>query len=97
MIVGDKAYIGIGGLTPARSNMTGDGVWTEQLSRARKRIESSFSSLVRSLTLRAAQVKTFLSLTRTRVQRIRPWVRLWTRVNRKIGAFNLLHSGVLFR
>jgi len=28
------------------------------------RIESSFSTLVRSLTLQAAQVKTFLSLTR---------------------------------
>lgn len=69
VIVGDKAYIGIGVLTPARSNMTGDGVWTEQLSRARKRIESSFSSLVRSLTLHAAQVKTFLSLTR----RVRLW------------------------
>ena len=90
VIVGDKAYIGIGVLTPARSNMTGDRVWTQQLSRARKRIESSFSSLVRSLTLHAAQVKTFLSLTRIRVQRTRPWVRLWTRVNRKIAAFNLL-------
>ena len=83
VIVGDKAYIGIGVLTPARSNMTGDGVWTQRLSRARKRIESSFSSLVRSLTLHAAQVKTFLSLR--------------TRVNLKIAAFNLLHSGVLFR
>ena len=89
VIVGDKAYIGIGVLMLARSNMTGDGVWTQQLSRARKRIESSFSSLVRSLTLQAAQVKTFLSLTRR--------VRLWTRVNLKIAAFNLLHSGVLFR
>ena len=66
VIVGDRAYIGIGVLTPARSNMAGDGVWTQRLSRARKRIESSFSSLVRSLTLHAAQVKTFLSL-RTRV------------------------------
>ena len=82
VIVGDRAYIGIGVLTPARSNMTGDGVWTQRLSRARKRIESSFSSLVRSLTLHAAQVKTFLSLR--------------TRVNLKIAAFNLLHSGVLF-
>ena len=83
LILGDKGYIGCGVTTPKRSNMEGDGVWTEQLNRARKRIESSFSSLVRSLTLHAAQVKTFLSLR--------------TRVNLKIAAFNLLHSGVLFR
>ncbi len=83
LILGDKAYIGIGVLTPNRSNMAADHGWTEQLSRARKRIESSFSSLVRSLTLHAAQIKTFLSLR--------------TRVNLKIAAFNLLHSGVLFR
>ena len=81
LVVGDKAYIGIGVVTPQRSNMESDGAWTEQLSRARKRIESSFSSLVRSLTLHAAQIKTFLSLR--------------TRVNLKIAAFNLLHSGVL--
>lgn len=53
------------------------------MSRARKRIESSFSSLVRSLTLHAAQIKTFASLK--------------TRVNLKIAALNMLHSGVLFR
>jgi len=29
-------------------------------------------------------------------RRVGPWVRLWTRVNLKIAAFNLLHSGVLF-
>ncbi|MDE0528591.1 MAG: hypothetical protein OXH85_07860, partial [Truepera sp.] len=61
----------------------GGEVWTNSLDRVRKRIEASFSTLVRSLTLQAAQVKTFLSLR--------------TRVNLKIAAFNLLHSGVLFR
>ena len=81
--MGDKAYIGTGVLTPKRSNMKGDEVWTESLDRVRKRVESSFSTLVRSLTLHAAQVKTFLSLR--------------TRINLKIAAFNLLHSGVLFR
>ena len=108
LVLGDKAYIGSDVLTPKRSNMTrrvgtpsggpqpwgSNGSWSEPLDRARKRIESSFSTLVRSLTLQAAQVKTFLSLTRTR--RVRPWVRLWTRVNLKIAAFNLLYSGVLF-
>ena len=90
VILGDKAYIGCGVVTPNRSNMAEDERWTGQLDRARKRIESSLSCLVRSLipkdraqrTLHAAQVKTFLSLR--------------TRVNLKIAAFNLLHPGVLF-
>lgn len=82
-IVGDKAYIGSGVVTPKRSNMSGEDVWDKGLDRVRKRIESSFSSLVRSLTLHAARVKTFVSLR--------------TRVNLKIAAFNLLHSGVLSR
>ena len=84
LVLGDKAYIGTGVLTPKRSNMTrrvgtprssepvlggpqpwgSNGVWSESLARVRKRVESSFSTLVRSLTLHAAQVKTFLSLTR---------------------------------
>lgn len=64
-------------------NMSQEGDWRSWMHRARKRIESSFSSLVRSLTLHAAQVKTFASLR--------------TRVNLKIAAFNLLHSGVLCR
>ncbi|MDE0529319.1 MAG: IS982 family transposase, partial [Truepera sp.] len=83
LVLGDKAYIGSDVLTPKRSNMKGDEVWTESLDRTRKRIEASFSTLVRSLTLHATQVKTFLSLR--------------TRVNLKIAAFNLLYSGVLFR
>jgi len=84
LVLGDKAYIGSSVLTPKRSNMGGsNGAWSESLDRARKRVEASFSTLVRSLTLHAAQVKTFLSLR--------------TRVNLKIAAFNLLHSGVLFR
>ena len=89
LILGDKAYIGIGVLTPKRSNMTrsensqkqtlrvygpneADLVPPKGGPRRPWRIESSFSTLVRSLTLQAAQVKTFLSLTRTRVQRTRP-------------------------
>ena len=62
LVLGDKAYIGTGVLTPKRSNMRGGEVWTKPLDLARKRIESSFSTLVRSLTLQVAQVKTFLSL-----------------------------------
>ena len=63
LVLGDKAYIGSSVLTPKRSNMGGsNGAWSESLDRARKRVESSFSTLVRSLTLHAVQVKTFLSL-----------------------------------
>ena len=83
VVLGDKAYLGSAACTPKRKNMPQEGSWQRWMSKARKRIESSFSSLVRSLTLHAAQVKTFASLK--------------TRVNLKITAFNLIHSGVLFR
>ena len=83
VVLGDKAYIGSSACTPKRKNMPQEGSWQRWMSKARKRIESSFSSLLRSLTLHAAQVKTFASLK--------------TRVNLQIAAFNLLHSGVLFR
>jgi hypothetical protein len=83
LVLGDKAYIGSSACTPKRKNMAQEDDWQTWMSRARKRIESSFGSLVRSLTLHAAQAKTFASLK--------------TRVNLKIAAFNLLHSGVLFR
>ncbi|MBS3947858.1 MAG: transposase [Dethiobacter sp.] len=82
LIVGDKGYIGHPGIiTPKRKNMKAKGSWNKALSRIRKRIESSFSVLVRSLTLHAAQVKTFWSLQ--------------ARVNLKIAAHNLIHSGLL--
>ncbi len=82
-IAGDKAYIGIDGITkPARKNMKEqDTGWNKALARARKRIETSFSTLVRSLMLHVAQVKTFWSLR--------------AKVNLKIAAHNLIHSGLL--
>jgi len=83
VVLGDKAYLGSGAITPARRNMTRDTGWCKAFNRLRKRIETTFSSLVRSLMLHAAQVKTFWSLR--------------TRVNLKIAAHNLLHSAVLFR
>lgn len=83
LVLGDRAYIGSTACTPKRKSMSQTGDWQSWMGKARKRIESSFSSLVRSLTLHAAQVKTFVSLK--------------TRVNLKIAAFNLLHSGVLFK
>jgi hypothetical protein len=82
LIAGDKAYIGNSAIiTPKRRNMKRKSHWCKTLSRLRKRIETSFSVLVRSLTLHAAQVKTFWSLR--------------ARVNLKIAAHNLIHSGLL--
>ncbi len=80
-ILGDKAYLGSSVITPERDNQKPQGAWSAAFGKARKRIESSFSSLVRSLNLHVAQVKTFWSLR--------------AKVNLKIAAFNLLHSGVL--
>lgn len=82
-VIGDKAYLGNAAIvTPTRKNMTGLDCWDKTLNRIRKRIETSFSVLVGSLTLHAAQVKTFRSLR--------------ARVNLKIAVHNLIHSGVLF-
>lgn len=81
-ILGDKAYLGNPSIvTPRRSNMTQSSSWSKTFNRVRKRIETSFSVLVGSLTLHAAQVKTFRSLR--------------ARVNLKIAAYNLIHSGCL--
>lgn len=83
-IIGDKAYLGNAAIvTPKRKNMTQPNAWTKALNRLRKRIETSFSVLVGSLTLHTAQVKTFWSLR--------------TRVNLKIAVHNLVYSGLLFR
>lgn len=80
IILGDKAYLGSTILTPKRKNMQGQEAWTTSMNHLRKRIESSFASLVRSLNLHVTQVKTFASLR--------------TRVNIKIAAFNLFHANV---
>ena len=83
-VIGDKAYLGHTSIiTPRRKNMTEPSVWNKALNRLRKRIETSFSVLVGSLTLHAAQVKTFWSLK--------------ARVNLKIATHNLIHSGALSR
>ena len=37
LVLGDKAYIGTGVLTPKRSNMRGGEVWTKSLARVRTR------------------------------------------------------------
>lgn len=83
-VIGDKAYLGNEKIvTPKRKNMAEPSCWSRTLNRLRKRIETSFSVLVGSLTLHAAQVKTFWSLR--------------ARVNLKIAAHNLIQSGLLSR
>lgn len=80
--IGDRAYLGNPSIvTPRRKNTTKLGGWSQALNRLRKRIETCFSVLVGSLTLHAAQVKTFWSLR--------------ARVNLKIAAHNLVHAGLL--
>lgn len=82
IVAGDKAYLGVKGIiTPKRKNMKRDTGWTKTLNRLRKRIETAFSSLVRSFNLHTAQVKTFRSLR--------------AKVNLKIAAYNLTTSGLL--
>ena len=82
IVAGDKAYLGVQGITtPKRKNMTRDTGWNKTLNRLRKRIETAFSSLVRSFNLHTAQVKTFRSLR--------------AKVNLKIAAYNLATSGLL--
>lgn len=82
IIAGDKAYLGVKGITtPKRKNMKRHTGWTPTLSRLRKRIETAFSSLVRSFNLHTAQVKTFRSLR--------------AKVNLKIAAYNLTTAGLL--
>ena len=44
LVLGGKAYIGTGVLTPKRSNMKGDEVWTESLARVRTRSSSPKNS-----------------------------------------------------
>lgn len=82
-IIRDKAYLGYEKITtPNRKHMIKPDRWNKTLNRLRKRIETSFSVLVGSLTPQAAQVKTFYSLR--------------ARVNLKIAVHNLVHSKVLF-
>lgn len=83
-VISDKAYLGTDTIiTPKRKNMTQPNLWNKVLDLLKKRIETSFSVLVGSLTLHAAQTKTFRSLR--------------TRVNLKTAANNLIHSGLLYK
>ena len=75
-IVGDKGYIGCGIYTPSRKNAKPPSFWCKSFAKARKRIEATFSSLVRSRNLMLQQLNSFWSIRAS--------------VCRKIAAQNLL-------
>ena len=75
-IIGDKAYLGLGIYTPPKANAKEPGFWCDFFARARKSIESIFSSLARCRNLALQQLNSF-------------W-RIRASVCRKIAAHNLI-------
>lgn len=75
-IVGDKAYQGVGIYTPPKNNATEHSFWSGFFAKARKVIESVFSSLTRSRHLVLQQLNSFWSIRAS--------------VCRKIAAHNLM-------
>lgn len=75
-IIGDKAYLGLGIYTPPKSNAVEPAFWCDFFARARKSIESIFSSLQRCRNLALQQLNSFWSVRAS--------------VCRKIAAHNLI-------
>lgn len=75
-VIGDKAYIGLGLYTPPKDNAKEPGFWCDFFARARKSIESIFSSLQRCRNLALQQLNSFWSVRAS--------------VCRKIAAHNLI-------
>jgi len=106
--LGDRAYVGTAvhcprgaralpvptGDRPSRKNMKRQTPWPGVLSSLRKRIESSFSCLVRSLHLHVVKGHRPPASTGTQGQ-VKTFWSLRARVNLKSAAHNLIHSGVL--
>ena len=61
-ILGDKAYTGIGIFTPPKANAKETSYWSGFFAKARKAIESVFSSLTRSFNLISQQLNSFWSI-----------------------------------
>lgn len=74
-ILGDKAYTGLGLFTPPKANAKQATFWSGFFNRARKSIESVFSSLTRSFNLISQQLNSFWSIRAS--------------ICRKIAAYNL--------
>ena len=61
-IIGDKAYKGLGIFTPPKANAKQKTFWSGFFAKARKIIESVFSSLTRSFNLVSQQLNSFWSI-----------------------------------
>lgn len=61
-IIGDKAYVGLGIYTPPKANAKQPKFWSKFFNKARKSIEATFSSLVRSRNLASQQLNSFWSV-----------------------------------
>jgi hypothetical protein len=61
-IIADKAYTGLGIFTPPKANAKQSQFWSAFFAKARKTIESVFSSLTRSFNLVSQQLNSFWSL-----------------------------------
>ena len=75
-LIGDKAYLGLGIYTPPKQNAKNPGFWSSFFARARKSIETVFSSLQRCRNLALQQLNSFWSIRAS--------------VCRKIAAHNLI-------
>ena len=62
LILGDKAYIGMGIFTPSKRNARKPQLWTKLMDSARKLIETVFSSLTRAKHLVLGQLNSFWSV-----------------------------------
>jgi Transposase DDE domain len=62
LILGDKAYVGMGIFTPSRKNAKRPQPWTKLMDSARKLIETVFSSLTRAKHLVLGQLNSFWSV-----------------------------------
>ena len=75
-LIGDKAYLGLGIYTPPKTNAKEPGFWCDFFARARKSVESIFSSLQRCRNLCTQQLNSFWSVRAS--------------VCRKVAAHNLI-------
>lgn len=75
-IIGDKGYQGLGIYTPPKQNAQHAGFWCDFFARARKTVESVFSSLARCRNIALQQLNSFWSIRAS--------------VCRKVAAHNLI-------
>lgn len=75
-MIGDRGYLGTGVYTPPKENTLIPWAWPDLLGRARKLVESTFSSLSRFANITLGQLNSFWSI--------------WAKVCCKIAAHNLV-------